>query len=169
MVFARNGMSLARCCAFAPGERTTTAITFGNFSAPPRADRNAFLLFTVLVWIGGLSGFVIDSFKHVRKFGLNYPLIVHFHAAVFVGYLALFTTQVALIRNQRLDIHRKLGTAGAALAAPMLMLSAHALSSFQSFLINRWIKSSATARMHCARGLDRAASPRGRGPGFLHA
>lgn len=69
-----------------------------------------------------LSGFGTDSFNHVRKYGLDYPLIVHFHAVAFVGWLVLFTVQVALIRTGRADIHRRLGMAGAVLAATMLVL-----------------------------------------------
>ena len=69
-----------------------------------------------------LSGFGTDTFNHLSKYGLDYPLIVHFHAVAFVGYLALFTVQVALIRTARADIHRRLGIAGAALAAIMVVL-----------------------------------------------
>lgn len=69
-----------------------------------------------------LSGFGTDTFNHLSKYGLDYPLIVHFHAVAFVGYLTLFTVQVALIRSARIDVHRKLGTAGAALAAVMIVL-----------------------------------------------
>jgi hypothetical protein len=79
-------------------------------------------LFTALVWVGVLSGFGTDSFNHVSKYGLDYPLIVHFHALAFVGWLALFTVQVALIRNARADIHRRLGMAGAGLATVMVVL-----------------------------------------------
>jgi hypothetical protein len=86
------------------------------------ADRNAFLLFTALVWAGVLTGFGTDSFNHLRKYGLDYPLIVHFHAVAFVGWLVLFTVQVALIRTARADIHRRLGVAGAVLAAMMVVL-----------------------------------------------
>jgi len=99
-----------------------TSIAIGGFPARPNADRNAFLFLTLLVWAGVLSGFGTDSFDHVRKHGLDYPLIVHFHAVVFVSWLTLFTTQVALIRNGRPDLHRRLGMAGAALAAVMLAL-----------------------------------------------
>jgi hypothetical protein len=74
------------------------------------------------VWVGVLSGFGTDSFNHVRKHGLDYPLIVHFHAVAFVGWLTLFTVQVALIRNGRPDLHRRLGMAGAGLAAVMVVL-----------------------------------------------
>ena len=72
--------------------------------------------------MGVLTGFGTDSFNHLRKYGLDYPLIVHFHAVAFVGYLTLFTVQVALIRNARADIHRRLGLAGAVLATMMLVL-----------------------------------------------
>ena len=99
-----------------------TAIASGYFPAQPRADRQAFLLFTALVWLGVLSGFGTDSFRHLRKFGLDYPWIVHVHAVAFVGYLVLFTTQVALIRNGRPDIHRRLGVLGLVLACVMVVL-----------------------------------------------
>ncbi len=79
-------------------------------------------MFTTLVWVGVLTGFGTDSFNHLRKYGLDYPLIVHFHAVAFVGWLVLFTVQVALIRNARADIHRRLGVAGAVLAATMVVL-----------------------------------------------
>jgi hypothetical protein len=79
-------------------------------------------LFTALVWVGVLSGFGADSFNHLRKYGLDYPLIVHVHAVAFVGWLVLFTVQVALIRTGRADIHRRLGVAGAVLAAMMVVL-----------------------------------------------
>lgn len=98
----------------------TTAI--GGFSAPRESDRNAFLIFLALVWVGILSGFGTDSFNHVSRHGLDYPLIVHLHAVVFVGWMALFTAQAALIRNRRADLHRRLGLAGAALAATMVVL-----------------------------------------------
>lgn len=69
-----------------------------------------------------LSGFGTDTFQHVRKHGLDYPLIVHFHAVAFVGWLVLFTVQAALIRNGRPDLHRRLGTAAVGLAAVMVVL-----------------------------------------------
>src|SRR5258707_731871 len=104
------------------GELKLAAIAIADFPARPGADRNAFLAFTALVWVGVLSGFGFDSYTHVSKHGLDFPLIVHPHALAFVGYVVLFTTQVALIRNGREDIHRRLGIAGAALAAVMVVL-----------------------------------------------
>lgn len=40
------------------------------------------------------------------------PLILHFHAVVFVGWLVLFTTQALLPAFGRVDLHRKLGKFG---------------------------------------------------------
>jgi hypothetical protein len=99
-----------------------TAIAIGGFPARPAADRNAFLALTALVWAAVLSGFGTDSFAHVSKHGLDYPLIVHFHAVAFVGFLVLFTVQVSLIRAGRVDLHQRLGVAGAVLAAVMVVL-----------------------------------------------
>jgi len=99
-----------------------TAMAIEGFPARPGADRNAFLGFTALVWLGVLSGFGTDSVGHVSKFGLDYPPIVHVHAMAFVGWLVLFTVQVALIRVGRADLHRQLGIAGAMLAAVMVVL-----------------------------------------------
>ena len=98
------------------------AVTFDGGPARSSVDRNFFLILVGLVWIGILSGFGTDSFNHVSKQGLDYPLIVHAHAVAFVGWLALFTTQVMLIRNGRPDIHRKLGVLGLVLACVMVVL-----------------------------------------------
>jgi hypothetical protein len=104
------------------GGQVITTTTLVGLPARAGADRNAFLFFTALVWAGVVSGFGTDSFEHIAKHGLDYPLIVHCHAIVFVGYLVLFTVQAALIRNGRPDLHRRLGQAGAALAAVMVVL-----------------------------------------------
>jgi len=84
--------------------------------------RWAFLVFVALVWVGVISGFGTDSFDHLRKHGLDYPLIVHAHAMAFVGWLVVFTVQATLIRNGRPDLHRRLGAAAVLLAGAMLVL-----------------------------------------------
>lgn len=98
-----------------------TAIA-GGFPARPGADRNIFLALIALVWVGVLSGFGVDSVRHVSAHGLDYPWIVHVHALVFVSWLLLFTAQVGFIRGGRPDLHRRLGAAGVALAAIMVVL-----------------------------------------------
>ena len=101
---------------------TVSTMAIGGLPRRAVADRNVFLVFTALIWVGVLSGFGTDSYHHILKYGLDYPPIVHFHAVAFLSFLALFTTQVLLIRNGRADIHRRLGVAVAALAAVMLIL-----------------------------------------------
>jgi uncharacterized membrane protein YozB (DUF420 family) len=99
-----------------------TASVYQTPQPAPGADRNAFLVFVALVWLAILSGFGTDSYSHVLKHGLDYPLIVHLHAVTFVGFAVLFTTQVALIRTGRPDLHRRLGVLGAVMAAAMLVI-----------------------------------------------
>ena len=87
-----------------------------------QADRGFFLVYVALIWAAILAGFGPEIAHHVAKKGFSYPLIVHFHAAAFVGWLVLFAIQVGLVRIGRTDLHRKLGVAGAGLAAAMLVL-----------------------------------------------
>ena len=98
--------------------------TLANNRFPIRrnADRNAFLIFIGIAWVGILSGFGTDSFQHVSTYGLDYPWIVHVHAVSFVSWLTLFTVQAGLIRSGRTDLHRRLGIAGAILAGWMLIV-----------------------------------------------
>jgi hypothetical protein len=93
-----------------------------GFTANSKWDRNFFLLYVVLIWIGIGMGFGTEIVKHIRNHAPPYALIVHFHAAAFVGWLVLLTVQVLLIRVHRADIHRKLGVAGAILAGVMVVL-----------------------------------------------
>ncbi len=81
-------------------------------------DRNALAVTLALVWLGILMGFGGNVVKH----GFNYPLIVHFHAAAFVGWMLLFTTQALLIRQHKQALHKKLGLLGLGLAVAMVVL-----------------------------------------------
>ncbi len=98
------------------------AATGGGFDPQHRWDRNAFLAFAALAWVGILMGFGGDIVHHVQAHEPAYPLIVHFHAAVFVAWPVLFTTQVLLIRNKRWEIHRRLGFAAIGLAGLMAVI-----------------------------------------------
>jgi uncharacterized membrane protein len=94
----------------------------GPFPANHPWDRNFFLLYVGLAWLGILMGFIPDIAHHVSSHARPFPLIVHFHAAVFMGWLALFSVQVLLIRTKRWQIHRKLGFAMLGVAAVMMVL-----------------------------------------------
>ena len=49
-------------------------------------------------------------------------LLVHIHAAVFTSWIALLITQISLVTGGRVDLHRRLGRLGVALAALMIIL-----------------------------------------------
>jgi hypothetical protein len=85
-------------------------------------DRNFFLSYLGLIWFVILLGFVPDMIQHFQTHETAYPLVVHFHAAVFVGWLLLLTAQILLIRIKRRDIHKKLGIAGVGLAVAIVIL-----------------------------------------------
>ncbi len=84
-------------------------------------DRNFFLLMVGLIWLGILMGFVPEIIGRVHADKPFLP-VVYFHGALFVGWLALLTVQVLLIRTRRVNLHRELGMAGTALFGAMLVL-----------------------------------------------
>ena len=88
--------------------------------APRRPwDRNAFLILFALATGGILIGFAWDVVNHFKVREPPYALVVHFHAAAFVGWLALTWTQLLLVRTGHVALHRRLGLAGVCLAATM--------------------------------------------------
>jgi hypothetical protein len=97
---------------------TAEAITLTPRRAAPFApqhpsDRNFLLALVGLTWLGIVSGFGLDVLDHFRHGTRTYPLIVHVHALLFVGWLVLLTTQALLIRSRRVAVHRRLGMAAA--------------------------------------------------------
>jgi len=87
--------------------------------APHHAwDRNALAVMLALVWLGVLMGFGRNLVKH----GFNYPLIVHVHAAAFIGWMLLFTVQALLVRQHKQALHKRLGLFGLGLAIAMVAL-----------------------------------------------
>jgi len=85
-------------------------------------DRNFFLTYVGLAWLGILSGFVPEIVHHLQAHEKPFPVIVHFHAVAFMGWLALFSVQVLLIRAKRSALHRRLGFAMLGLGAIMMVL-----------------------------------------------
>jgi hypothetical protein len=91
--------------------------------APQHAwDRNFFLLIVALTWFGVVGGFGLDVIQHAQG-TRAYPLIVHVHALIFVGWLVLLTAQVLLIRARRPDLHRRIGLAMAWLIPVMVVVA----------------------------------------------
>lgn len=87
-----------------------------------RWDRAFFMAFAAMAWISVIMGFG-PGVKGQLTGQSPFPhLIVHVHAVVFSGWLALFTLQAWLIRSRRLDIHRKLGVSAAVMVPIMVVL-----------------------------------------------
>jgi uncharacterized membrane protein len=96
----------------------------GMFAGYHKADRNFFLLFLALCWLGVIMGFMPAVAK--RAHGLaDYPAppILQLHAFVFTAWLVLLATQIALIRTRRPALHKLLGLSGMALI-PVMAVSA---------------------------------------------
>ncbi len=92
-----------------------------RFADLRRLDSNFFLLVVALIWLGILMGFVPESIGRIQAHK-PFPAVVYFHGAVFVSWLCLLTTQIMLIRSQRVSLHRELGMAGTALYGAMIVL-----------------------------------------------
>jgi hypothetical protein len=83
-----------------------------------------------LFYTGMSVAFVITVFAgfartfYLRPYFDTRPLIplLHLHGFVFTSWLALFLTQTALVAANRTRIHRRLGIAGAVLAALMIVI-----------------------------------------------
>jgi hypothetical protein len=84
-------------------------------------DRTFFVLNAVIAWVAIVMGFSPGLLDHVSGATAFPPPIVHVHAVVFTGWLALFTAQVWMIRSGRVDIHRRLGLLGA-LMVPIVVI-----------------------------------------------
>jgi hypothetical protein len=93
-----------------------------GFAATHEWDRAFFLAFAALSWIAIVMGFSPEASGHLKGLTPFPPPIVHVHAAVFTGWMVLFTAQVWLIRARRPDLHRRLGLAAFALVPVMVVL-----------------------------------------------
>jgi hypothetical protein len=89
-----------------------------------KSDRNFFLIFLAVCWLGVLMGFQPAVAKRMAGHA-DYPapLILEIHAFAFSAWLLLLTTQIALIRTRRPALHMQLGLVGVALI-PLMAVSA---------------------------------------------
>ena len=74
-------------------------------------------------WAAILSGFGWDIADHLHKHTANWPVVIHIHAVVFLTWLVLLTTQVLLVRNRRLETHKRLGLFGAGMVPVMIVMA----------------------------------------------
>jgi len=85
-------------------------------------DRNFFLLFLALCWLGVIMGFApAVSGRLAGKADYPAPLLLHIHALAFVGWMVLLSAQILLIRLKAETIHRTLGLVSFALIPVMVV------------------------------------------------
>jgi hypothetical protein len=89
------------------------------------------------------------AFSHTVDAGLLHaapprPLLLWFHAAAFMAWIAIFVAQSVLVRTHKVRIHRTLGWVGAGLAA-FMVVSGFAVSNvmirFESTVLHRNVTS----------------------------
>jgi len=88
-------------------------------AATPRsaAERRFYGIAAAVVAIIAFAGFA-QSYYLKSIFGApELPRLVHLHGLVMTLWVALFITQTRLVAARRVDLHRRLGIAGAVLAA----------------------------------------------------
>jgi hypothetical protein len=78
-------------------------------------------------------GFWPTYFGPLLAGGVDKPAIIHFHAAIYVGWLAIFMTQVVLAATGRVALHMKLGRFGIGYGA--LVIFAGLLAGIGMFVL----------------------------------
>lgn len=114
-----------------------STLTVGFQPAHPW-DRTFFLAFVAACWLGVVMGFG-PAMASRAKGGADYaaPLILHIHAAAFMGWMALLTAQVLLVRQGRRPTHRRLGQVAFGLI-PLMVVSAIVSEVYsQRFYVDR--------------------------------
>jgi uncharacterized membrane protein YozB (DUF420 family) len=96
--------------------------TSAGFAAPDLRERNFFLAFVLVAWLGVILGFAPASWGRLHgRADYPAPLILHLHALLFTAWMVLLSAQVWLVRGGRRALHRRLGMGTAALIAPMVL------------------------------------------------
>ena len=99
-----------------------TSVAMTRIAPSESSDRTFCLIVLAAIWGGVLAGFVPDSLEHLAGKHVAFAPIVHLHAVTFVGWMVLLTVQLSLVRNGRVDMHRKLGVFAACMIPVMLIL-----------------------------------------------
>jgi hypothetical protein len=68
------------------------------------------------------AGFSRSYFLKLHYGSPALSLLLHIHAVVFSAWILLFAAQTTLVAAHRTDLHRRLGVAGAVLAAALLIM-----------------------------------------------
>jgi hypothetical protein len=88
-----------------------------------RADRFFYCGMAFAAIVAVFIGFSRTYYLRSRFQDGSLPLYLQVHGAAFSAWMILFLTQTSLVAARRTDVHRRLGWAGAALAAFMVAIA----------------------------------------------
>jgi hypothetical protein len=107
----------------------TTAATIPRTGSPRRLYVGLALLAIAIAFVGFWRSYFGPLFAGV----VDKPAIIHFHATIYVGWLAIFLTQVVLAATGRAALHMKLGRI--AIGYGVLVIAAGLLATFGMFVL----------------------------------
>jgi hypothetical protein len=83
------------------------------------------VIISAIMFAGFAKNFYLRAWIGTRPI----TVMVHVHGLVMTAWILLFLTQALLIAKRRIDLHRKLGVAGAFLAAAVVTLGIYTIST----------------------------------------
>jgi hypothetical protein len=90
--------------------------------ATKRRTRRFYVGMAIAILITVFAGFSRTYFLKAQFGTPELSLLLHIHGLVFTGWVLFFLSQTTLVAARRTDIHRRLGVAGAVLAALVLIM-----------------------------------------------
>lgn len=99
----------------------------------PRWKRTFYVGLSLYILLIVLVGFWPSYFGAIVNGGADRPAVIHFHAVVYVGWLAIFVSQVVFAATGRIRLHTQLGTF--AIGYGVLVILAGLAAAFGMFAI----------------------------------
>ena len=91
-------------------------------AAPRNAERRFYGLAAFAAALIAFAGFARTYYLGGAFDAPELPGLVHLHGLVMTAWIVLFAVQAGLVAARRVDLHRKLGVAGAVLAALVVVV-----------------------------------------------
>ncbi len=91
-------------------------------AAPRNAERRFYGLAALLAALIAFAGFARTYYLKGVFGSPELPGLVHLHGIVMTAWIVLFAAQASLVAARRVDLHRRFGVAGAALAALVVIV-----------------------------------------------
>ena len=91
-----------------------------HFDHHHRFDRNFFLSFLIVCWVGVVMGFMpAVAIRFSGNADYEAPWVLQVHVFAFTAWLLLLVVQIALIHTRQTSVHRRLGLSGVVLIPVM--------------------------------------------------